>query len=91
MDLDAGESDGDEMAFPEYVLGRGYFDANLAAALGVSRYSPGGRVTSQLILTDDGNRDGVAGDHTTVSREPSMARPGWTSLCESPRSPYWES
>lgn len=66
--VSAGEGDGDP-AQASYVLGRGLLDKAIAAALGIGRHTTGGEAVSQLILTDDGNRSGVAGDHTTPERQ----------------------
>ena len=55
--------------FAQYRLGPGLFDASIASILGIRRESSGGSVFSQFLLTDDGNRAGVAGDHTTAERQ----------------------
>jgi hypothetical protein len=60
-------SDGSGTAL--YELGPGLFDASIASILGIRRESLGGSVFSQFLLTDDGNRDGVAGDYTTPARQ----------------------
>lgn len=64
----AGEADG-QAALASYVLGPGRFDAAIAEALGIGRHTIGGEASSQLLLTDDGNRSGIAGDHTTPERQ----------------------
>ena len=66
--ITAGQGDGDT-AFVTYVLGPGLFDDAIAAALGIGRHTTGGQGFSQLFLTDNGNRVGVAGDHTTPVRQ----------------------
>jgi hypothetical protein len=53
----------------QYQLGPGLFDASIARILGIRRESPGGSVFSQFLLTDEGNRAGVAGNHTTSERQ----------------------
>jgi hypothetical protein len=68
LTIDAGEgADGSVSA--TYVLGPGLFDAALANALGIGRHSLGGTVFSGLILTDGGNRPGVAGTSDTPERQ----------------------
>ena len=52
-----------------YELGPGLFDEAIAEALGIGRHTTGGKAVSQLILTSNGNRHGVAGDHTTPERQ----------------------
>lgn len=52
-----------------YDFGAGLFDANIAEALGIRRRTIGGNLYSDLLLTDDGNRDGIGGDHTTPVRQ----------------------
>ena len=66
--ITAGEGDGD-VAVASYVLGPGLFDESIAAALGIGRRTTGGQGFSPLFLTDNGNRRGVAGDHTTPVRQ----------------------
>jgi hypothetical protein len=66
--ITAGEGDGG-LAFAAYVLGPGLFDEPIAAALGVGRRTTGGQGFSRLLLTDHGNRAGVAGTHTTPERQ----------------------
>jgi len=64
----AGEQDG-ASAWAAYMLGPGLFDTSLADALGIGRHTSGGQGLSQLTLTDNGNRVGVAGDHTVPQRQ----------------------
>jgi hypothetical protein len=52
-----------------YELGPGLFDDAIAEALGIGRHMTGGTAVSQLILTSQGNRAGVGGDHTTTVRQ----------------------
>jgi len=68
LTVTAGESAG-EGATATYVLGAGLFDQTIAAALGIGRHTSGGSATSLLLLTDNGNRPGIAGDHTTPERQ----------------------
>jgi hypothetical protein len=68
LTVTAGEGAG-EGAVASYVLGAGLFDQAIAAALGIGRHTSGGAASSLLILTDDGNRPGIAGDHTTPERQ----------------------
>ena len=64
----AGEAAG-ELTFATYVLGPGLFDQSIADALGIGRHTSGGEASSQLLLTDSGNRPGIAGDHSTPERQ----------------------
>jgi hypothetical protein len=64
----AGEHDADA-AWATYLLGPGLFDKSIADALGIGRRTSGGQGFSQLTLTDNGNRVGVAGDHTVPERQ----------------------
>ena len=68
LTVTAGEADGDGVT-ALYELGPGLFDPALAKALGIGRHVTGGTVVSQLLLTSDGNRAGVGGDHTTPERQ----------------------
>jgi hypothetical protein len=68
LTVSAGEHAGDP-ATASYVLGKGVFDPAIASALGIGLHTRGGESFSQLLLTDDGNRPGVAGDHTTPERQ----------------------
>jgi hypothetical protein len=68
LTITAGEGDG-QSAFASYVLGLGLLDTNIADALGIGRHILGGEGFSQLILTDHGNRPGIAGDHSTPVRQ----------------------
>lgn len=68
LTITAGEGDG-QSAFASYVLGPGLLDTNIADALGIGRHILGGEGFSQLILTDHGNRPGIAGDHSTPVRQ----------------------
>jgi PEP-CTERM motif-containing protein len=64
----AGEADGDSVT-ALYDLGPGLFDAAIAEALGIGQHTTGGEAVSRLILTNRGNRAGIAGDHTTPERQ----------------------
>lgn len=68
LTVTAGEAAG-EGATASYVLGHGLFDQAIAAALGIGRRTTGGSASSLLLLTDDGNRPGVAGDHSAPERQ----------------------
>jgi hypothetical protein len=68
LSVSAGEAAG-EFTLAAYVLGPGLFDQAIADALGIGRHTSGGGASSQLLLTDHGNRPGVAGDHTTPERQ----------------------
>ena len=64
----AGETEDDSVTVL-YELGPGLFDPALAQALGIGRHVTGGTAVSKLILTSNGNRPGIAGDHTTPERQ----------------------
>jgi len=68
LTITAGEGDG-QSANASYVLGPGLLDQPIATALGIDRHIQGGSAFSQLLLTDHGNRSGVAGDHSTPERQ----------------------
>jgi hypothetical protein len=68
LQLWAEEGDGGS-ASAHYVLGKGIFDQQLARALGIRQRTTGGDIWSELILTDDGNRSGIAGNHSSPTRE----------------------
>lgn len=68
LTVTAGEAAG-EGAKASYVLGAGLFDQVIANALGIGRHTSGGWASSRLLLTDNGNRPGIAGDHTTPERQ----------------------
>ena len=68
LTVTAGETEGGSVT-ALYELGAGLFDAAIADALGIGRYTTGGEAVSKLRLTSRGNRQGVAGDHTTPVRQ----------------------
>jgi len=68
IEVTAGQWHGGS-ALASYELGPGIFDPSIAALLGIGRHTRGGTAFSQLILTDNGNRAGVAGNHTTPERQ----------------------
>jgi hypothetical protein len=68
LSVTAGEAAG-EGATASYEFGAGLFDQAIASALGIGRHTSGGSASSLLVLTDHGNRPGIAGDHTTRERQ----------------------
>ncbi|HEV8397524.1 MAG TPA: PEP-CTERM sorting domain-containing protein [Vicinamibacterales bacterium] len=68
IEVTAGQWDG-ASAQASYELGPGIFDPSIAELLGIGRHTRSGTAVSQLLLTDDGNRGGVAGNHTTPERQ----------------------
>lgn len=43
--------------------------AKASYVLGIGRHTSGSWASSRLLLTDNGNRPGIAGDHTTPERQ----------------------
>ena len=68
LTITAGEGDG-ELADASYVLGPGLFDQTIADLLGIGRHTKGGEALAFMLLTDNGGRPGVAGDHSTPERQ----------------------